>query len=285
VTMRHAFKLILFAGLVAIPSLAAAQPPEKKAVEETPLVVPFELLPSRHMVVEVKLNGKGPYRLIFDTGAPMTLINNKIAKASGVTGEKTKKPAFGMFGMMGPQEAKTLEVGSVKLDKAAVIVMDHPTVQAISDVFGPIEGIVGFPFFARYKMTVDYQKKELTLVPNGYKPADLMESLTAKLMAASQNKDPQMVAPAGVWGFTLADKDKDDEDAGVTVKSVLADSAAAAGGLKAGDRVLTIDGRWTDTHGDAFVATSLVKAGREVAVVVKRGGKDVKLTVKPTKGV
>jgi hypothetical protein len=283
--MRHAFKLILLAGLVALPSLADAQPPEKKAVEETPLTVPFELLPSRHMVVEVKLNGKGPYRLIFDTGAPMTLINNKIAKDSGVTGAKTKRPAFGVFGMMGPQEAKTLEVGTAKLDRASVIVMDHPTVQAISDVFGPIDGIVGFPFFARFKMTVDYQKKELTLVPNGYKPADIMESLTAKLMAAQQNKDPQVVAPAAVWGFTLADKEKDDDEAGMTVKAVLDGSAAAAGGLKAGDRVLTIDGRWTDTLADTLVAASLVKAGREVAVVVKRGGKDVKLSVKPTKGV
>ena len=36
------------------------------------------------MVVNVKINGKGPYRLIFDTGAPFTLINNKIAKEAEV---------------------------------------------------------------------------------------------------------------------------------------------------------------------------------------------------------
>jgi hypothetical protein len=284
--MRTAFRFVLLAGMVGLPTAALGQSPDKPKADEKPLVVPFELLPSRHMVVKVKVNGKGPYRLIFDTGAPTNLMNNKIAKEGGVIGAKTPRPSFGLMGMAGQQEVKVLEIGPVKLDKATVIVMDHPTVQAISDVFGPIDGIIGFPFFARYKMTVDYQKKELTLVPNGYKPVDVMEALTGKLMSASQaSKDPAVVSPAAVWGFTLADKEADDEDAGVTVKSVLDGGAAAAGGLKTGDRVLTIDGRWTDTLSDTFLAASLVKPGKAVAVVVKRGGKDVKLTVKPTKGV
>ncbi|HUR53859.1 MAG TPA: PDZ domain-containing protein [Gemmataceae bacterium] len=290
--MRTVFRFVLLAGLVSALWLASERPaaygqsPDKPKAGEKPVVVPFELLPSRHMAVEVKVNGKGPYRLIFDTGAPTNLMNNKIAKASGVIGAKTAKPAFGLMGMAGQQEVKTLEIGGVKLEKATVIVMDHPTVQAISDVFGPIDGIIGFPFFARYKMTVDYQKKELTLVPNGFKPTDVMEALTSKIMGASAaSKDPAVLSPAAVWGFTLADKDADDEDAGMTVKTVIEGTAASAGGLKAGDRVLTIDGRWTDTLSDTFLAASLVKPGREVAVVVKRGGKDVKLTVKPAKGV
>ena len=45
-----------------------------------------------------------------------------------------------------------------------------------------------------------------------------------------------------------------------------------------------IDGRWTDTIGDTALAASLVKAGKKVEVVVKRDGKDVKLTVTPTFG-
>ena len=31
-------------------------------------VVPFSMLPSNHMVVQATINGKGPYRLIFDLG-------------------------------------------------------------------------------------------------------------------------------------------------------------------------------------------------------------------------
>ena len=64
----------------------------------------------------------------------------------------------------------------------------------------------------------------------------------------------------------------------------MAGSAVAAGGLKPGDRLLTLDGRWTDSIGDTFSAASLVKPGRAVKLVVQRGDKEVKLTVKPMKG-
>jgi hypothetical protein len=270
--------------LTAFAGVASADDKESLA-DKTPIVVPFELLSSRHMAVQVKLNGKGPYRLVFDTGAPMNLINNKIAKASGVLDPKAKKPAFSLFGAMGAQEVKTFEIGDLKLEKMPTMVMDHPTVMAISEALGPIEGIIGFPFFARYKMTVDYQKKELTLVPSGYVPGDYMEGLMNKMMSAqNESKDPKVLAPAGLWGVSF-DKSKDDEGAGVVVTDVLPGGAAAASGLKADDRVLTIDGRWTDTIPDAFLAATFVKPGKTAALVVKRGDKELKLTLKPTKGL
>ena len=291
--MRTALLLILLTGFVTAPIAAGQETGPKDPSPGTnadkattkPVVVPFELLKSRHMAVQVKLNGKGPYRLIFDTGAPMNLINNRIAKDSGVLNPKAKRPAFGLFGAMGQHEIKTLEVGSAKLQKVPTVVMDHPTVALISEALGPIDGIVGFPFFARYKMTVDYQKKELTLVPNGYVPGDYMEGLMQKLMdAQTQGKEPKIIAPAALWGFRVK-KDGDDEDAGVVVEKVLDGGAAGSAGLKPGDRVLTIDGRWTDTVGDTYLAASLVKPGRAAVVVVKRDGKEVKLIVKPVKGV
>ena len=281
--MRAAFKLLLIAGLAAIPSFVVAQPAEKKP-DEKPIVVPFELLKSGHMAVQVKVNGKEPYRLIFDTGAPMNLVSNKLAKDAGVLDPKAKKPAFAPFGMIGQVETKTVEIGGVRAEKMQVVVMDHPTVALLAEAVGPLEGIIGFPFFARHKVTVDYQKKELTFVANGFQPSDVMESLQKKLMDASKNNDPAMIAPAGLWGLVV-DKDKGDEDAGVVVKQVLDGGAASAAGLKPGDRLLTIDGRWTDTVGDTFLAASFVKPGREVVVVVQRAGKEVKLTAKPVKGV
>lgn len=279
--MKPAFAVLL----VAFAGITARADDKPSHADQVPITVPFELLSSRHMAVQVKLNGKGPYRLVFDTGAPMNLINNKIAKDSGVLDPKAKKPAFSLFGAMGAQEIKTLEVGDAKIEKIQTMVIDHPTVEAISLALGPIDGIIGFPFFARYKMTVDYQKKELTLTPNGYVPGDYMQDLMGKMMnAPNESKEPKVVGAAGLWGLAL-DKEKDDEEAGVTVKEVHKGGAAAVAGLKPGDRVLTIDGRWTDTLGDAFLAASFVKPGKSAVVTVKRDGKDVKLTVKPTKGL
>ena len=285
--MIRTLALLTFA-LAILPAAKAEDKPLPKPDDKT-IVVPIELLPSRHFVVQVMLNGKGPYRLILDTGAPLTIINTRIAKDAGLT--KKSGGGGGILGMLTSglnqiQVAK-MQVGDVLAEKSGAVVMDHPTVAAISDAFkddsGPIDGIVGFPFFARFAMTVDYQKKELTFKPNGYKPGDYMQDLQNSLMKIEERNKPRSVAAAGLWGFTI-EKEKSDDADGVTVKTVFADSAAAKGGLKAGDRLLTIDGRWTDSVGDAALATSLVKAGRTVAVVVKREGKEVKLTVTPTTG-
>lgn len=290
--MKSAYKLLVLAGLVAVPSAFADDPPaklkptaeDKAKSDAKPVVVPFELLKSRHMAVDVKINGTGPYRLIFDTGAPTNLINNRLAKEAGVL-KKDEKPAVALFGMGGAKSMDTLEIGGVKLEKVPVMVMDHPTVAAISKALGPIDGIVGFPFFARYKTTVDYQKKEVTFTPNGYEPADAIKALMDRMMAGSKGKpEPRVVGSQGVWGFAV-DKASDDEAEGVTVKEVLKGTPAAASGLKVGDRLLTLDGRWTDSEADTLTAASLVTPGRAVAVVVRRDGKDVKLTVTPAKGV
>ena len=285
--MKFARTLSLFTALAFAP-VAIAAPPEKEPLksDEKPIVVPFELLKSRHMAIQVKINDKGPYRLIFDTGAPTNLVNNKIAKASGILSKEDKGglPLFGAS--MGAKTIKKLEIGDLKLEGMPTMVMDHPTVAAIADVVGPVEGIIGFPFFARYKMTIDYEKKEMTLTPSGYVPGDAMQGLMDKLMGASKGTkpEPNVVAPAAVWGFDVS-RDKDDEDAGVMVGKVLAKSPAAIGGLKEGDRLLTLDGRWTDTVSDTFLAASLMKPGKAVTLVVKRDGKEKKLTVTPGKGL
>jgi len=282
--MRVVLALALFA---LAPALVVSQErvPLKKAEKAEPVVVPFELLDSRHMAVIVKLNGKGPYKLIFDTGAPMNLINNRIAKDSGVLDPKNKQGPVGLFGTMGQKKVNLLEVGPAKLENATAVVMDHPTVAAISEALGPIDGIIGFPFFARYKATIDYQKREMTLVPNGYVPADAMEALMGKMMAAQNaDKGPKIVGPAALFGFAV-DKPAGDTAAGVAVTDVLKEGAAGKAGLKAGDRLLTLDARWTDTVGDTFLAASLVRVGRDVVLVVDRGGQEVRLTVRPVRGV
>lgn len=213
-------------------------------------------------------------------------MNNKVAKESGLL-DKKDKGGLPLFGAApAPKTIKKLEIGGLTLEGMPTMVMDHPTVSAIAEAVGPIEGIIGFPFFVRYKMTIDYEKKEMTLTPNGYVPGDAMQGMMEKLMGATSGKkpEPSILAPAAVWGFDVS-REKDDEAAGVVVGKVLAKSPAAAGGLKEGDRLLTLDGRWTDTVGDTFLAASLVKPGKAVALVVKRDGKDVTLTVTPGKGL
>jgi membrane-associated protease RseP (regulator of RpoE activity) len=275
--MKRYLPILSLLGLLFAAAAQADEQPKPK-----PVVVPFELLPSGHMTVMVKVNGKGPYRLIFDTGAPITLLNNKVAKEAGLL-KGVPMPAFALFGSMGEAEVGVLEVGRQKAEKVPAIVMDHPTVDAISQAFGPIEGIVGFPFFARFKMTLDYQAKTMTFVPSGFEPPDVMRALMLAIVATAGNADPKVVAPAGQWGMVA--KESGDDEGGVTIQTVLPGSPAAAAGLKTGDRLLTIDKRWTDTLRDLFAAASLVKPGATAPVTIRRDGKEMTLKVKPTVGL
>src|SRR5437763_829348 len=123
----------LLTGGMSAPAAPAAAPAAKA------VTVPFELLKTGHMAVMVKVNGKGPYKLIFDTGAPITLLNNKVAREAGLL-KNMKKPAISLFGSMGEVKIPLLEVGDQKAEDVAAVVMDHPTVEAISNELGPIEG-------------------------------------------------------------------------------------------------------------------------------------------------
>ena len=250
-----------------------------------PASVPFELLPTKHIAIKIMVNGKGPYRVIFDTGAPVLLLNNKIAKESGVLDKNARPPLFSLFGAAGEAKIKTLHIGDLKAADVPAIVMDHPALEVISKFFGPIEGIVGFPFFARYKMTLDYQARRLTFVPNGYDPPDVMKAIMDMVMSLAGDKPrpPKVLAPAAQWGVLLHKEDNDKEE-GVTIQEVLPGSAAAQAGLQAGDRLLTLDGRWTDSLADAYQAAGHVKPDHGAALVIRRAGQEMELTVKPQIG-
>jgi membrane-associated protease RseP (regulator of RpoE activity) len=251
-----------------------------RAGEAKPAKVPFELLQTQHIVVNVKINGKGPYRLVFDTGAPITLLNSKIAKEAGVLDG-------GNPGTDGPAVAfaipkiKTFEMGGLKATNLPTMVMDHPTVAAMDKALGPVQGIVGLTFFGHYRFTIDYQAKEMTFTPIQFTPPDVTKAMFALLSGAAPKR---VLAPAGQWGFSVS-KDTKDMEPGVTVKEVLPGSPAATAGLKVGDRLLTLDGRWTDAVADCYQAAVHVRPGMTARLNVLRDGKEVELTVKVQAGL
>src|SRR5581483_4228147 len=122
------------------------------------------VLPSNHMVVEAKINGKGPYRLIFDLGAPVSLLSNHAAEDAGAVDKKTPRGFF--MGIRGEAAIRKLELGGLTADDVPVVVMDHPYLKALSaaeagpdvplfrNLLGttgrPLEGIIGYTFWAHY---------------------------------------------------------------------------------------------------------------------------------------
>lgn len=273
--------LALVIGLFSLLGTSSAPRPAG------PLRVCFETLASQHIVVAVKINGQGPFRLIFDTGAPVTLLNNRAARAGKVFPPNYRRPLFALFGAAGDFQVKRLEVGQVQAADVPVVVMDHPLLEYMSKLAGPLEGILGCSFWGRYQLSIDYQARELTFVPVSYRPPDMSRQMEQMLqaLAAGRSKSRQVVlAPAGQWGFRVC-KEKEDTAPGVTIAEVFAGSAAAEAGLRAGDRLLTVASYWTDSVADCYAAAARIPPGTAVRLTVRRGQQELTLTLRVRTGL
>ena len=260
----------------------ASNPAKPKLNKSKPAVVPFTMLPTNHMLVEARINGKGPYHLIFDLGAPITLLNNQVSEAAGVV--KDDAPRAFLFGMRGEAEVEKLQAGDLTVTKLPVIVFDHPLLTAMGDMIGQkIDGIMGFTLFARYKTTIDYQAHRMTFEPVDFVVRDLVKDLQDRMMGPKVARH-RVRAPQGLWGIRLGAPIGGIDAPGVPIAAVLPGSPAEKGGLKSGDVITTLDGRWTASITDVYAAAEDAEPGHAAEVVILRDGKEMTLTVTPVDG-
>jgi membrane-associated protease RseP (regulator of RpoE activity) len=280
----YPLKVALACAALAAGALSLwARPAPRRHGDGDTYTVPFKMLPSNHMVVEAKLNGKGPYRFIFDLGAPVTLLSNKVAEATGAI-DKGAPRSF-LMSTRGEGKVKELAFGDLKADDVPVIVMDHPALKALGGIFSrPIEGIIGYTFWARYRMTIDYQAREMTFTPVDFEVRNLLEDLPNRLMGPKAAKT-LVLAPRGVWGLVVGEPEGGVSARGVPITAVVPGSPAEAAGLEVGDVITTLDGRWTASVADAYAAALGVEPGREADVVLLRDGEEMTLKVTPREGL
>ena len=281
-TLRRAARAAVasIASLAAAAAASADVPTTRPAATPRPTVVPFELMPSGHIAVLARVNGRGPYRFVFDTGAPLLLIDEPVAKLAGVLPPGFRRPFFSLMGNLGEKPADSVDVGGRRLDRVNVDVWNHPTVELLDRAEGPLHGIMGFPFFARFRTTIDYRARTITLAPSTFRPADVQERLEAEMSGG----DP-VIAPAVSLGLRVA-KDARDPAAGVVVVAVPAGGPAADAGLLIGDRLLTLDGRWTDAVDDVYTAAAAVDAGPTAMVAtLSRDGRPMTVSIAVRHGI
>jgi len=246
-------------------------------------VVPFAMLPSNHMVVQATINNKGPYRLIFDLGAPITLLSNRASEATGVV--RGDAPRSILFSMRGEAEVARLQVGELTATKLPVIVFDHPALRVLSEMLGhPVDGIIGFTFFARYRTTIDFQARQMTFEPINFPIRDLLRELPDRLTGPKVARR-RVLAPLALWGLRLSRKGGNLEALGVPIAEVFPGSAAALAGLRAGDVLTSLDSYWTTSVADAYTAAASIEPGREIRVGILRDGKEQSLMVRPVDGI
>jgi predicted metalloprotease with PDZ domain len=185
------------------------------------------------------------------------------------------------LGNLGEYQVKSILLGRAVQKALRADVWNHPTVEELGRMFGQFEGLIGFPFFAHYQVTIDYKAKTMTLVPCIYTPDDTAQKMTNKLTQPSTAK---VYLPSESIGIQVSKAPKD-ESAGVIVSTVMPGSPADEAGFKVGDRLLTLDGRWTDSVEDCYAALTAVDSGRDVPAVLLHDGKQTTVQVKVKQGI
>ena len=288
--MRRRIALAWLCGLIlASVAFAAdakpdAKPPAEKSIR---FEVPYRLTETKHVMVRVKINGKGPFNLICDTGAPAVFITKAVAKKAGVEIGEKGWANFGKF---------ELE-GGVMVEKARGRVEDLFQLDGMNSMgLAGVElhGVIGYNVLAKYRITYDFTSDKLAfeplpdfdpppLVPIGGKGgAGGLDALgpLMKMMASFLGIKPNYATvPRGFIGIEFDDAD------GIVVKKVLAGSPADKAGFKPGDKIETIKNATIDDAKDLHRALVKAGVGTKLKVAVKRGDKSEELTLELGKGL
>jgi serine protease DegQ len=294
--MRRRLALILLASLGLMPLLAlraddkpAAKPDDKKADKPTRINVPYRLTGTNHLMVRAKINGKGPFHLIVDTGAPAVFITKSVAaKAKAEPNDKH----------WADLDSFELE-GGLKIDKVRARVEDVPQIQGMNAMgLAGIElhGVIGYELLARFRVEYDLTSDKLAFEPLKFDPPKLVPlgkkdgkevpgieamGAMAKFAAALLGLKPNFeTVPRGFTGIEFEEKGDT-----VTVKNVLPGSPAAKAGLKPGDVITSIKTDKVESGKDLHKALAKAGIGTKWRFFITRGGKDEEVVVELGKGL
>jgi predicted aspartyl protease len=124
-------------------------------------VLPFRLI-NNHVIVNARVNGKGPFPFLVDTGGhniltPVTAtalnIRSEGSAAGGGSGEATT--------VNGYARVAQIDAGGAVLNDSTVLTLDFspPSVEGLT-----LGGMLGCEFLERFVVEFDYGRREMTLI-------------------------------------------------------------------------------------------------------------------------
>jgi predicted aspartyl protease len=123
--------------------------------------VPFRLL-NNHVVVDVKVNGKGPFPFLLDTGGH-SIVTPATVKALGLTSEGESASGGSGEKMItnGYARVDRLDVGGAALTNQTVTTIDFSP-RAVEGL--QLGGMLGLEFLERFVVCVDYGARMITIM-------------------------------------------------------------------------------------------------------------------------
>lgn len=112
------------------------------------------------LIVEAKVNGKGPFHFLLDTGAGITIVTPQLAQRLGL-GSQSSVTAQGPGGSAaaGMLQLQSVTVGRASRDGVAAAVVDLPAGLTYQGRYGSIDGIIGYSFLKDYAVTIDVKDR------------------------------------------------------------------------------------------------------------------------------
>src|SRR5262249_38766737 len=134
--------MMRFLGFCALTLLV---PSTVHAGETKTVQVPYRLTVPKHVLIRAKINGKGPFNFILDTGAPAVFITQKVVEKAGVKMEKDGLSTFERFEIEGG-----LVVPNTKARVEDLFQLEGMNGLGLSGA--EIHGVIGYNVIARYRI-------------------------------------------------------------------------------------------------------------------------------------
>ena len=152
---------LMLGAMIVLVAVHASQKSEPGDAEHNLQIgqafqVPYRLTDTNHFLVRVRINGKGPFNFLVDSGAPALYIATETATKVGL------KPAKGEFWTT--VDRLDLEGGAQLLGIKARVEDPFQLVgmNALGLPGASIDGILGFTILARFRLEIDPTRDTMT---------------------------------------------------------------------------------------------------------------------------
>jgi hypothetical protein len=140
------------------PGTPAAKTPE--VVIETP--EPQFVAPTRRdrigrIWAPVYINGRGPFRLVLDTGASHSVVTAGVAEALGI--EPQQRAAL-LRGVTGSATVAAIRIDSLRVGE---LMMNSTSLPIVPDVFGGAQGVLGPEGLADKRIQIDFGGDQISI--------------------------------------------------------------------------------------------------------------------------
>jgi hypothetical protein len=274
--------LVLWTPVRAEEAKKTSDPPRKACWQ-----VPYRLTDTKHVLVRAKINGKGPYHFILDTGAPALFVATTVCKKLQVEPDAKGWGIFDRFEIE----------GGVVLEKVRGRVEDPFQLEGMNHLGlagAELHGVIGYNVLAGFRLEIDFTRDKMGWTRLDFQPpaplglegksaAGGLEAMGAimKLLSALIGKQGTFeTKERGFLGIELADTDN-----GVKVEKVLAGGPAAQAGVQAGDRISHFQGKPVRTVAELLQLATRHAAGETVKLALERRNGTQEIEVQTGKGL